>query len=261
MNSRKKRIIILDVETNHKQEVFDLSIIVGDLHGNILVAKQWIIEEIYPERLFWEEKRSDYEKIMADPTHPAKLVKGKVAFEELAQIITDYKVKTVYAYNAAFDTRTVNNLANYLELENPLKDIEIDCLWFWSAQTIFQQKNFFKWANRNFEYTMTDKGNYRTSAEIAYAYLTDNPTFEEVHRGLEDCFIEYQIFLACRKQRKLRVKGICTNAWILVQTQEQIDKLPPQFRSMKLNLESQIEQATKVINKYNKKLRTEIEAV
>ena len=258
-NTRTKKIMILDVETNHEQKVFDLSYLVGDLHGNILDMKQSVIEEIYPEELFWEKKRPDYEAVMKDKSHPAKLISVKNALLELDETIQKFKIKTVYAYNAAFDTRTVNNLANEFEVNNPLKKLEIDCLWFWSAQTIFQQKNFKKWADKNFKYTMTEKGNYKTSAEIAYAYMKNEPHFEEVHRGLEDCLIEYEIFLKCRSQRKLRAKGICHNAWLLVQDDSQIAKLPPQFRTMQLNLKEQIPQVGKVIRKFNKKLNMKIE--
>ena len=198
---------------------------------------------------------------MKDENHPAKLVPVESAFLELTEDIQKFNIKTVYAYNAAFDTRTINNLAKEFDLANPLRNLEIDCLWFWSAQTIFQQKNFKKWADKNFEYTMTDKGNYKTSAEIAYAYLTNEPHFEEVHRGLEDCLIEYKIFLACRKQKKLRVKGICSNAWLLVQTETQILKLPKQFQTMQMNLQDQISQTKKVVQKLNKNLSVSLLAI
>lgn len=253
--------MILDVETNHEQKVFDLSFVIGDLHGNILLTRQYVISEVYPEQLFWEEKRPDYERVLADKSHPARMATVEDAFESMGKIIKHFDIKTAYAYNASFDTRTLNNLAKEFNVYNPLNDLEIDCLWFWSAQTIFQQKSFYKWADKNFEYTMTPKGNYKTSAEIAYAYITKNPHFEEVHRGIEDCFIEYQIFLNVRKQKKLRAKGICTNAWILVQKNEQIEKLPPQFRTMKLNLESQINQVSKVVKKLDRKLKLEIEPI
>lgn len=255
----RKNIIILDVETNNKQEVFDLSIIVGDLHGNIVEMKQWIIEELYEQELFWEEKRVDYDRVMADPTHPAKLTPVKQALKEYGEIIEKYNVKTIYAYNAAFDSRTTNNLAKRFDLPNPMDGIEIDCLWFWAAQTIFQQKRFQKWADKNWEYAMTEKGNYKTSAEICYAYMHNEPDFDEVHRGIEDCLIEYEIFLHCRKQKKLRVKGICQNAWILAQTDIQIEKLPAQFRTMKVNLDTQIEQSVKLITKLNKGLKVKVE--
>lgn len=259
--AKKKNIMILDVETNHEQKVFDLSFLIGDLYGNILLTRQYVIVEVYPEQLFWEEKRPDYEKVLADKSHPARMATVADAFESMGKIIDIFNIKTVYAYNASFDTRTLNNLAKEFKVDNPLNNLEIDCLWFWSVQTLFQQKSFYKWADKNFEYTMTEKGNYKTSAEMAYAYITKEPHFEEVHRGIEDCFIEYQIFLHCRKQKKLRAKGICSNAWILAQKNEQIEKLPKRFQTMKLNLESQISQVSKVVKKLNKNLTLEIEPI
>ena len=255
----KKKIMILDVETNHEQKVFDLSFLVGDLHGSITSTHQLIIEEIFPEHLFWEKKRPDYLAVLADSTHPAKMVKVAEAFNELKRTIEENKIDTVYAYNASFDYRAVEKLAYEFNIENPLDTVEIDCLWFWSVQTIFQQKNFIKWADKNAEYAISEKGNYKTTAEIAYAYMHNEPDFEEIHRGIEDCLIEYEIFLKCRQQKKLRAKGICYNAWILAQPEEQIIKLPTQFRQIKLNLEAQIEQTLKVANKLNKPLSASVQ--
>jgi hypothetical protein len=257
--AKRKQIMILDVETNHEQTVFDISVLVADLHGNVTELKQWIIEEIFPEQLFWEQKRPEYLKVIADTSHPAKLVGIAQALQELAETIEKYAIQTVYAYNASFDYRAIAKISHLYQLPNPLENVEIDCLWFWSAQTIFQQKNFLKWADRHHEYALTEKGNYKTSAEICFAYINDEPNFTEVHRGIEDCLIEYQIFLKCRQQKKLRVKGICHNAWLLVQPEDRITRLPQQFQTMQLQLLTQIEKAQKVANKLNKPLRATLE--
>jgi hypothetical protein len=103
------------------------------------------------------------------------------------------------------------------------------------------------------------KGNWKTSAETAYAYLIGEAQFVEEHTGLEDCKIELEIYKACKKQKKLRAHGICTNPWLLVQPQENIDRLPAQFRSMKINLVANVEQATKLLQNLGKDLDVEID--
>ena len=247
---KKKKVLILDVETNNKQQVFDIGLLVGDLYDNIYQQEQFIIKEVFNKQLFWEEKRPDYEKVINNPNHPAKLITVKTAFKELENIIKKHEIKEVYAYNASFDARTLNNLAQEFNCYNPINDLEINCLWLWSALTILQQKTFKKWALKH--NLLTEKGNYKTSAETVYSYIIDKEDFEETHRGLEDCLIEYKIFLDCYKQRKKRVKGICYNPWLLVQEEEQINKLPQQFRTMKLNLEQQLKDARIVIQRLNK---------
>lgn len=247
---KKKKVLILDVETNDRQQVFDIGLLVGDLYNNIYQQEQFIIKEIFKERLFWEKKRPDYDKALNAPNHPAQLVSAQQAFKEMENIIKKHNIKEVYAYNASFDATTLNNLAQEFNCYNPINDLEINCLWLWSALTILQQKTFKKWALKN--NCLTEKGNFKTSAETTYSYIINNADFQEKHRGLEDCLIEYQIFLDCYRQRKKRVKGICYNPWILVQEDKQINKLPKQFRTMRLNLEEQLKDARIVIQQLNK---------
>ena len=52
-----------------------------------------------------------------------------------------------------------------------------------------------------------------TSAEVVWAYLTDNVDFEEKHTGLEDVKIEVQIMAHCFRQHKKMDKGINRLCW------------------------------------------------
>lgn len=247
--ARKKMIAILDTETNrYDQKVFDIGIVIADLHGNIVDRRQWILDEVFRTKLFYEDKRDLYMKYL-DKHDYTNYVTSREGLRRLENMLNFYNVKEVYAYNMAFDSRVIRKLAEEIEAKNPLEGRQLECLWLWSCQTIFLQKSFPKFCIENSDYAMTEKGNYRTSAEIAYAYITNQPGYVEEHTALEDCYIEYQIFLHCRKQKKFRIKGIASQVWLLPQPEEQIEKLPPQFRTMKLNLESEIERAEKHFKK------------
>lgn len=247
--ARKKLIAILDTETNrYDQKVFDIGVVIADLHGNIVDRRQWLLDEVFRTKLFYEEKRDLYLNYL-DTHEYTNYVSSREGLRRLKNILDHYNVSEVYAYNMAFDSRVIRKLAEELEVENPLEGKNLECLWLWSCQTIFLQKGFPKFCVENEDYAMTPKGNYRTSAEIAYAYITNQAGYVEEHTALEDCYIEYQIFLHCRKQKKFRLKGIASQVWLLPQKEEQLEKLPPQFRTMKLNLESEIEKAEKHFNK------------
>jgi hypothetical protein len=241
--AKKKLIAILDTETNrYDQEVFDIGIVIADLHGNIVDKRQWLLDEVFKTKLFYEEKRSLYIRYLKEQDY-TNYVSSREGLKRLDNMLKYYNITEIYAYNMAFDSRVIKNLANELDIENPLEGYDLECLWLWSCQTIFQQKRFPTWCDTHYEYAMTEKGNFKTSAEIAYAYITNQPDFVEEHTALEDCYIEYQIFLHCRKQKKFRIKGMASQVWLLPQTEEQIEKLPTNFRTMKLNLESEIKRA------------------
>lgn len=251
-----KKIMTLDVETNKAKEVFDIGILVADTHGNELFHRQYITKRNFAKPLYFEHHRALYNKRIADDDEPTYLVTEKIAIIQLGRIIKHFNIKEVHAYNADFDTRKIAELAEVEKMDNPIENLQIECLWTWACQTLFQQKRFTKFCIEND--LLTAKGNYRTNAETAYAYINNKPEFEEEHTGLEDCKIEYQIYLACKKQKKFRLKGIIGNPWILVLTDEQLKKLPKQFRTMKININTEIERAKKLVRQLEKPLKIEV---
>lgn len=259
---RRKFIAILDTETclGKGQKLFDIGLLIGDLHGNIVYQRQWILADTFlTEKLFYEFKRELYtSRLIHGSGYPSYFVTVKQAFDDMKKALEQFKIDDVYAYNMAFDGRVIEKRAIEEGLENPLKNYNLECLWFWATQTIFQQKGFKKFAKQYSKLHLTEKGNYKTSAETCYSYIMDIPDFVEEHTALEDCKIEYEIFLKCYRQRKKRAKGIASNVWLLAQEEEQIRKLPPQFRTMKIGLENQIENALEIAKRYNKDIKIQV---
>jgi len=258
MLNKRKYIAIIDTETIVKgQKVFDIGVIIADTDGNIILEKQWLIKETFFLRLFYEEKRQLYFDRLENASYPTVLVTIAQAMQELENVLDFFRVKECYAYNAAFDSRVIENICKEYDVVNPLNYRTWECLWFWSAQTFMQNKDYGKFCELHGH--KSPKGNWKTSAETAFAYLIGEAQFVEEHTGLEDCKIELEIYKACKKQKKLRAHGICTNPWLLVQPQENIDRLPAQFRSMKINLVANVEQATKLLQNLGKDLDVEID--
>lgn len=249
----KKHIAILDVETNRKRKTFDIGLLIADTHGNEIFSRGYIIKEYFKDTLYYEKHRKLYEKRLLDDNYPSFLVTAEKALKQVQRIFEHYKIKEVYAYNAGFDARKIQELAKDHNTKNPLDDKKIECLWTWACQTIFQQKRFADFCIDN--NLLTEKGNYKTSAEVAYAYINNKPKFEEEHTGLEDCKIEYEIYLHCKKQNKFRLRGIIHNPWILVLTPEQIEKLPKQFQTMRVKFDDQVEKAKVLAERLQKPLQ------
>jgi hypothetical protein len=257
--AKTKLIAILDTETNmYDQEVFDIGVLIADTKGNIVGKFQWILDEVFRTKLFYENKRDLYLSYLDYYDH-VKYVSVKRGLESLGQVLAHYKVKEVYAYNMAFDSRVIRKISQKYGVANPLDGYDLQCLWLWSCQAFFTKKSFRKFCETYPEYAKTPKGNFKTSAEIAFAYLQNTPNFEEVHTALEDCYIEYEIYLNCKKSNKPRLKGIASQVWLIPQTEEQISKLPPQFRTMQLNLMEQVEKAGKLFPHLKAEFATEFE--
>ena len=251
-----KYVAILDTETNVEQNGFDIGLLIGDTNGTIVLEQSWILKEEFSKKLYFEKHRKLYTNRVLSANYPSFCTSVAVALEQMSEILEQFNVTEVYAYNAGFDARIIQQLAEKYDVPNPLENQEVECLWSWACQTFFQQKSFQSFAlNNGF---VSKAGNFNTSAEVAYSYILNEPKFEEEHTSLEDCKIEYQIFLYCLRQKKYRLRGIVGNPWILVQTEKQINKLPKQYRTMKVNLQVKIERAEKLLTNLHKDLEIEI---
>ncbi len=251
-----KRIAIIDVETNQKKEVFDIGLVIGDNDGNILHSQEWILQRELLGKPWYPRKVALYFDKIANPDYPCELVNAPNALEDIDNLLTHYDIREVYAYNAGFDATQMMNIAEKYNIRNPIDGKQIECLWAWACQTIFQQKTFKKFAKmHDFR---TDKGNYKTNAEVAYAYITKNPDFVEEHTGLEDAYIEYRIYLHCLRQKKYRLRGIIRNPWILAQENERIRQLPKQFQTLEVAELEQFTRSRELIQKLGKEIAIKV---
>ncbi len=201
--------IVLDTETlgNVNQSktlrVYDFAFIVIDEKFDIvksyraLVAETWRGDFGNMSSAYYAYKLTDYH---------AQMLEGKLEVKTMLEIWQDfkaaceeYKIKEVWAYNAAFDRNALN--ATIEQCSNGFHpffapyDVKWYCIQHVAAQTIMNTKRYFKFIITN--NLMTEKGNPKTSAEIAYAFLTKNPHYAECHTALEDSLIEAQILKAC----------------------------------------------------------------
>ena len=123
--------------------------------------------------------------------------------------IQKYNIKKLYAYNVAFDNSALTRLlgARYEMLDLEIRDI-MACV----VHARLLNPKYLEYCDRHGY--LTEKGNYRYSAEIVYRYLKGDKfdNFEEEHTGLADVLIEYEILLWALKSNKKQVWS-CICAW------------------------------------------------
>jgi hypothetical protein len=237
--ARKIYYITLDVESVNKPKensdlfptVYDLGYLIHDRKGNVLCARSFVVKEGFNR--FLEKGFYDYVGFYAKKAqnkYMPKLLKNEwenvrdewipLHLGEIREIfLTDiqkYNVSVIQAYNASFDIQELNYSWQVLTGEKSFfpDNLAFYDLWTQACETIAQKKKYKKWCDTyNFK---TPKGNYKTSAEVVYSFLTKQPYFKELHTGLEDCYIELEIFKAIQKEHKKTTKGITEDPWKLV---------------------------------------------
>jgi len=215
---KKNIYCVFDTETIgvDKKWVYDLGMVITAKTGRQLYKKRWIIEEIInipniEEIAFYGEKiRTFYKKEQA--------VKFALAREEFRDIMEYFKVNVITAYNLKFDMSAIKQTLAYTKIGNKFLNNPVDYfdLWNASCNSIFQQSLFKKIAEQ--QNWLTEKGNFITTAEIAYRYITGNYNFIESHTALEDAVIESKILQdVCRQKKGYQKNQIIHMPWRKVQ--------------------------------------------
>lgn len=217
---RKHKFLVVDIETTPTDcgEVpYDVGAAICDRHGNIIWKGSFVIQEIFfrmdlMTKAYYSNKISEYH---------TRLGKGEtrmIPFNSLRtlmqHVINTYKPKAMCAYNAAFDNRGLNNGMQFMDYENTFfkEDFPIYDIWGMACQTFMKRKKYIKFCLENELYNPLT-GNIKTSAEAAYAYISNNPNFEEEHNGLADVLIECQIMAYAFKCKDKIAREIIPNPW------------------------------------------------
>ena len=228
MDKRINYLIGLDTETcngimmdDNKLDltqslVYDLGWAVTDKRGYIYRTRSYVIAEIFlgmkdvMKSAYYAEKIPQYwEDIKSGKRILASFWTIKKA---LTEDIKEYGVKNIFAHNAGFDVRALNNTIRYITKSKfrwffPRK-IEIWDTLKMARQTIGKQKTYKEFCLRNNYMTKHKKPQVRLTAEILYRYITGDNNFVESHTGLEDVLIETKIMAHCFRQHKKMEKRL-----------------------------------------------------
>ena len=193
--------------------VYDMGGVVRDTKtGEIVHSFSFIIADTFynntmMQSAYYANKLPQYHEGVAKGLWTS--VSFKYAYDYIHNIIAQYGIKTVWAYNAQFDMATLNNTINhysngwvtdFFPSHVTVKDVWTRCA------NITGTKKYVSYCIDNGY--LTTNGNPKTSAEIVYRYLTQNHNFIEAHTALNDAEIEAFILTCAQKNKKKAMKGI-----------------------------------------------------
>lgn len=221
--------LILDTETAGNIEdhdslrVYDFAYQIVDDSFRVVCTRHFLISEVFNDlelmsSAYYSKKLPLYFAMLA--SQEVEIVPFLTAYNQFLTDCKDFKVKQIWAYNAAFDRDALN--ATLKALSNGFRSwfmpygIKIKCIWSLCSSTILNRPSYFKFALKNG--FVSSKGNLATNAEVAYAYMTNDPTYKEEHTALEDVKIERELLsYGLRQHVKDKQTKIKRNAWSLPQ--------------------------------------------
>ena len=218
--------LVCDIETANITEdalAYDIGLAICDRQGTIYEKHSFICKEIFIDEAelmksaYYAHKIPEYNSGIQDGTR-----KVATLYEIRAKVFEMYQFwhyKAIMAYNAYFDNCGLNRTQRYITKSKyrwffPY-GVPVHCIWHMACQVICTQKKYYNFCiNNNF---ISKSGNISTSAETVYRFLTQNPNFEEEHKGLEDVLIETKIFAECIKKKKKMDRKIYRCCWRIPQ--------------------------------------------
>lgn len=230
MDKRINYLIGLDTETCNgiliddkldltQSLVYDIGWAVVDKRGKVYRTRSFVVREIFygmrdvMRSAYYADKIPQYEQDIKNGTRSlASLFRIR---QTLINDIKLYGVKNIFAHNASFDVRALNNTIRYITKSRfrwffPWDIVVWDTLKM-AKQVIGSQKSYQIYCAEHGYLTKHRKPRVRLTAEILYRYLTGNETFAESHTGLEDVLIETKILTHCIRQHKKMEKRLYPN--------------------------------------------------
>ena len=216
---KKNVYAIIDTETANGLKnplCYDIAVIIFDKKGVELFRKNWLVSNVWNnERMFktayYAWKRPLYDNIEKE------IVNTYTFISEMNDIIDNYQVNFLLAYNLKFDLNSINKTVERFTYNSKFNTENVEYIDVWNvAIDIIMNNNSYKsfCSENGF---ISECGNYKTSAEICYRFLTNIIDFDESHTAMDDCEIEKEIFMTCIKRKKKIEKGIISNPWRKIQ--------------------------------------------
>ena len=192
-------VAIVDTETTKNGYVYDLGVaIMNAATGEIVATMNAIVKETFNDvsamaTSYYACKIPAYlESINAGEL---EVLPFSECFKRFGSLLESYNVRSVWAYNMAFDYRSLNRTIT--ELSNGFITCffpdNVTCYDLMSASVniIGNTRRYQKWAIAH-DY-VTPTGRARVTAETMFRFISDDESFIEDHTALSDAMIESDI--------------------------------------------------------------------
>ena len=189
-------IMIFDTETTSLDKPFcyNIGYVIADSDTTeILCKRDFIVEQVWHNPMlfttaYYANKRDIY--IASMRSRKTSMDKFGYICQRMIRDIKNFEVTSAYAYNSPFDEKVFNFNCDWFKCNNPFDNIPIYDIRGYAHHYICD--NTFKdWCETHNAFS--DSGNYSTTAENVYRYISGDTEFVEDHTALSDSEIETEI--------------------------------------------------------------------
>lgn len=193
-------IVVFDTETTNLEKPFCYNIgyaIVNTDTYATLVKRDYVVEQVWHNpMLFTTAYYADKREIYVAAMRSRKAIMAKYGYicQSMIRDFIKYNVEGAYAFNSPFDDKVFTYNCEWFKCNNPFDNMPIFDIRGYVHHFIVDDN--YKSFCEDYGY-FTDSGNYSTTAETVYRFITGNTDFIEDHTALSDSEIESAILLKC----------------------------------------------------------------
>lgn len=211
--------IVIDTEAVGKGKdckVYDVGIVVANRKGEILDKFSFVNNDVFTNTELMQTAYY-YSKVpcyLEDINRIFSFANWRYITETFRNVVMDYKVKDIWAYNCAYDRTALNTTTQYYSkgwksyfcpYGTKWRDI-----WDYAGATICNTQKYVKWCLENNLTTAND--NPLTNVDTLGKYIRNDLSYQEEHMAIFDAEDETDILLAAMR-RKQKVKSTEGEGW------------------------------------------------
>ena len=195
------KVMIFDTETTSLDKPFcyNIGYVIADSEsGEKLVKRDFVVEQIWHNLpLFQSAYYADKRPLYVSAMKARKTIMDKFGYicQQMRRDIKAFEVGSAYAYNSPFDEKVFDFCCDWFKCINPFDTIPVYDIRGYAHNYICNTDEYIQFCEDN--NLFTEAGNYSTTAEALFRFMTKDIAFEEEHTALADSEIETDILLEC----------------------------------------------------------------
>lgn len=194
-------IVVFDTETANIDKPFCYNIgylIYNSDEDSVVLRREYVVEQVWHNlMLYTTAYYADKRELYVSRMKARKIIMDKYGYicQQMIRDFKAYEIQYAYAYNSPFDKRVIDYNCEWFKCNNPFDNVDILDIRGCVHEFVAGDKEFKDFCEKYKK--LTESGNYSTTAETLFQYLSKDESFEEEHTALADSEIELEILKYC----------------------------------------------------------------